>query len=322
MREYPTNHDPPRHQIIMSADIEALSASKLFSVTGLNVLITGGGSGLGAYMARCLAVNGAAQIVIVGRREEALNRTVSSLPEQYAKVIIPVVGDVSSKSSLASVLEAVTNKHGVKSLDVLICNSGISGPSCDVNSPKTVEELSKSMLGPDEHDITNTYHVNMTGIHLTVATFLPLLDAANKARTETDPKAFKPRPQIITTSSVGGYNRTPMGNLSYGPSKAGVIHMTKQLSTVLVPHDIRANTIAPGLYFSEMTEGMMKNQNKLDTHNIEGTWPRDYIPATRSGDEEDMAGVVLWLCSRAGGYINGNVVVTDGGRLSVMKSSY
>lgn len=113
-----------------------------------------------------------------------------------------------------------------------------------------------------------------------------------------------------------------MGNLSYGPSKAGVIHMTKQLSTVLVPFDIRANTIAPGLYLSEMTEKHMENQGKKDTHNVEGTWSKDIIPATRSGDEEDFAGAILWLCSRAGGYINGDVIVTDGGRLSVMPSSY
>ena len=98
--------------------------------------------------------------------------------------------------------------------------------------------------------------------------------------------------------------------------------MTKQLATMLVPYDIRANAIAPGLYLSEMTSGMMDAQNKTASHNVEGTWDKSVVPATRTGDEEDMAGVILWLCSRAGAYVCGNVVVSDGGRLGVVPGSY
>ena len=206
-------------------DISRLQAGNLFGVNGLKVVITGGGSGLGAYMARALAVNGASKVFIVGRREDSLNKTKSSLPEQYAQAIIPVVGDVTSKSSLTSVLEAVSSTHGVKELDVLICNSGISGPGVATRDTKnnkpldSVRELSKNMLAPEEQEITSTYHVNLTGVHLTIATFLPLLDAANKARPEPSASTqFKPRPQIITTSSIGGLSRMPLGNLSYGPS--------------------------------------------------------------------------------------------------------
>lgn len=312
-----------------SEDVSKLQAANLFGVNGLNVIITGGGSGLGAYMARALAVNGAAKIFIIGRREEALTRTKSSLPEQYSKVIIPILGDVTSKSSLASVRDKIKNEHSTTQIDVLFCNSGISGPSVATSDPKTkkpyesVDGLAAAMLEPEGDAISSTFHVNVTGIHLTVATFLPLLDAANEARPSPSADApFKPRPQIITTASIGGYNRVPLGNLSYGPSKAAVIHLTKQLATVLVPHDIRANAIAPGLYLSEMTEGSMKAQGRAEAHNVEGTWPKDVIPATRSGDEEDMAGAILFLCSRAGGYVNGNVLVTDGGRLSVLPGSY
>jgi NAD(P)-dependent dehydrogenase (short-subunit alcohol dehydrogenase family) len=133
---------------------------------------------------------------------------------------------------------------------------------------------------------------------------------------------FKPRPQIITTASVGGFNRKPLGNLSYGASKAGLMHMTKQFATMLVPYDIRANCIAPGFYYTEMTESMYKNTNKTEVHNVEGTWPKEMVPATRTGDEEDMAGCTLFLCSRAGAYIDGNVIVTDGGRIAVLPATY
>ena len=98
--------------------------------------------------------------------------------------------------------------------------------------------------------------------------------------------------------------------------------MTKQLATALVPYDIRANVIAPGLYLSEMTQSMYNAQGKTESHNVEGQWDKSVVPATRTGDEQDMGGVVLWLCSRAGAYINGQVVVTDGGRLGVVPATY
>lgn len=76
------------------------------------------------------------------------------------------------------------------------------------------------------------------------------------------------------------------------------------------------------MYYSEMTQGMYQKTNTTENHNVEGTFPKDYVPATRTGDEEDMAGAILYLCSRAGAYVNGNILVTDGGRLSVMPATY
>ncbi|KAK5456188.1 hypothetical protein LTS15_005507 [Exophiala xenobiotica] len=306
----------------MSADIPKIEAGNLFNVNGLVAVITGGGSGLGRMMARALAANGASKVFIIGRREGSLKETADSVPGGN---IIPLVGDVTSKESLQQCVDKV--KAEVDSIDVLVANSGISGPSVptvDSNrQPIGIEQLTKNMWNPEPDAVTSTYAVNITGIHFTVAAFLPLLDAANKKRPQPPTEDnFKPRPQIITTGSIGGYNRNPLGNLSYGPSKSAVIHMTKQLATLLIPYDIRANIIAPGLYFSEMTEGMYKAQGKVETHNVEGTFPKDVIPATRSGDDQDMAGVILWLCSRAGAYINGCTVVTDGGRLGVVPSSY
>lgn len=305
-------------------DVSSILAQNLFNVNGLNIVITGAGSGLGAYMARALAVNGANKVFILGRREEALLRTQSSLPAEHAKTLIPITCDITSKEALAAAHETITKTHNITELDVLICNSGTNGPSADC-APDTIADLARNLLEPTEEALTNTYRVNLTGIHLTVATFLPLLDAANKARdsSEYNPTTTKARPQIITTASIGAFNRRPLSNLTYGPSKAGVIHLTKMLSTMLIPFDIRANTIAPGLYMSEMTEGFLGAKNiSKENHNIEGSVPKDMVPATRGGDEQDMAGVVLWLCSRAGSFINGCVVVTDGGRLSVVPNSY
>ncbi|KAI1624865.1 3-oxoacyl-reductase [Exophiala viscosa] len=304
-----------------SADIPKIEAGNLFNVNGLVAVITGAGSGLGRMMARALAANGASKVFIIGRREAALKETAESVP---GGKIIPLVGDVTSKESLQQCYDKV--KAQVDSIDVLVANSGISGPSVPVldseRKPVGIEQLAKNMWAPEPEDVNSTYLVNITGVHFTIAAFLPLLAEANKKRPQPTEENFKPRPQIITTGSIGGYNRNVLGNLSYGPSKSAVMHMSKQLATALVNYDIRVNVIAPGLYFSEMTEGMYKAQGKVETHNVEGTFAKDVVPATRTGDEQDMAGVILWLCSRAGAYINGCTVVTDGGRLSVLPSSY
>lgn len=66
-----------------------------------------------------------------------------------------------------------------------------------------------------------------------------------------------------------------------------------------------------------MTEQMIKERGEE-----KDAWPKDFIPEQRVGDVKDMAGAVLFLTSRAGGYINGNVLVIDGGRLSVLPATY
>lgn len=97
--------------------------------------------------------------------------------------------------------------------------------------------------------------------------------------------------------------------------------MMKSMSTLLGKFDIRCNVIAPGLYHSEMSAPVFQ-QRGIESGQEEGKFDRNVIPATRSGLEEDIAGLILWLWSRAGAYINGNVLVLDGGRLGVVPSSY
>ena len=219
-------------------------------------------------MARALALNGASHVFVLGRRLESLQNTASSVPSSN---VHPIQCDVTSKETLSKAVDTIKNDHGVSAVDVLICNSGIGGPSVPTvdasQNPVPFDTLVSNMWKPDFDAITTTYSTNLTATHFTIAAFLPLLNAANAQRPDPPTREnFRPRPQIITTASIGGFNRKPLGNLSYGPSKAGLMHLTKQLATLLIPYDIRANSIAPGLYLSEMTQGMMKNQGKEDTH--------------------------------------------------------
>jgi len=93
------------------------------------------------------------------------------------------------------------------------------------------------------------------------------------------------------------------------------------MSTYFGPWGIRANCIAPGLYPSEMTvkHPAMQREKPITE---KGSMPSEIVPATRSGTEEDIQGAILFLTSRAGAYINGNTVVTDGGRLGQTPATY
>ncbi|KAK6225401.1 hypothetical protein QIS74_01448 [Colletotrichum tabaci] len=271
-------------------------------VKGLIAVVTGGGTGIGLMIAQGLEANGAI-VYIIGRRKETLEKAASTAKHGN---IHAIQGDITQKSDLDRAVAEIKQAHGY--VNVVIANSGISGPALKGLPPNpTIAQYRDFVFGWDQKDFTETFAVNTTGVFFTVAAFLELLDEGNKRGN------FKQRSQVIATSSIGAYNRQPMG-FAYGASKAAVVHMFKQLSTVLVPFNIRANVIAPGFYPSEMTTGMLEQHKD--------GWPKSFIPEERAGDLEDMAGAVLFLVSRAGAYTNGNVLVTDGGRLGVVPSSY
>ena len=145
----------------MSTEIPKIDAASLFSVHGLVAVITGGGSGLGAMMARALAVNGAQKVFIIGRREDSLKKVASSLPG--IDTIIPIVGDVTSKDNLKNCVEQV--KKQVSHIDVLVANSGISGPSTPLvdenQQPLPFEKFAENMFSPTPEAVTSTYAVNI-----------------------------------------------------------------------------------------------------------------------------------------------------------------
>ncbi|KAK1472462.1 short-chain dehydrogenase/reductase [Colletotrichum cuscutae] len=279
-----------------------LNAADLFGVKGLIAVVTGGGTGIGLMIAQGLEANGAI-VYIIGRRQEALEQAAKTAQNGNIRTI---QGDITSKSDLERAVAEIKEAHGY--VNVVIANSGIGGPALKGLPPNpTIAQYRDFVFGWEQKDFTETFAVNATGVFFTVAAFLELLDEGNKRSN------FKQRSQVIATSSIGAYNRNPMG-FAYGASKAAVVHMFKQLSTTLVPFNIRANVIAPGFYPSEMTTAT------VEAHK-EG-WPKTTIPEERAGDVEDMAGAVLFLVSRAGAYTNGNVLVTDGGRLGIVPSSY
>ncbi|KAI0835890.1 NAD(P)-binding protein [Hypoxylon sp. FL0890] len=282
----------------------AVEPNDLFSVKGLVAVVTGGGSGIGLMMTQALESNGAI-VYIIGRRKEVIEKAAATAKHGNIR---PIQGDVTNKADLERAAAEIKSAEGF--VNVVIANSGTTGPSLvGIPPERTLSQFRDHLLGTDSAAFTNTFHVNTTGVFNTIAAFLELLDEGNKRGN------LKQKSQVIATSSIGAYNRKPIAGYAYGPSKAAVVHMMKQFATGLVPYGIRSNVIAPGFYPSDMTQDLQAKKPGEE-------WPKSVVPEQRFGDEEDIAGTILYLVSRAGAYINGNVLVTDGGRLGILPSAY
>ncbi|CAN8096137.1 unnamed protein product [Discula destructiva] len=295
-----------------SSTTPSLAAADLFTVNGLVVVVTGGATGIGLMIVKALEQNGA-KVYIIGRRKEVLEK-VAKEESKHGK-IIPLQGDATSKDDLARIVAHITAETGY--INLLVANAGITGPT--FSSPATLSastsltDLHSELWSVDPAAFDSTFSVNVRGVYFSVVAFLPLLHAGNEKANVAQSS------QVVVTSSIGGYNRTPMAHFSYSASKAGVTHMAKQLATAFAKYNIRCNVIAPGLYPSQMTEGIVEDmQNKLSPEEL----ATRVSPLGRAGNAEDMAGCILWLASKAGAWLSGMIVVTDGGKLSIVASSY
>ena len=138
--------------------------------------------------------------------------------------------------------------------------------------------------------------------------FAPLLQ---KRASREDPS------RILVTGSVAGIGigtvLSKNSAFGYSASKAAVLHLARNLAIELGPRHILVNGIAPGFFPSKMSDGLLENSDDLE--NMTKAHPNG-----RVGQAEDIAAAVVYLCSRAGGHVNGDTLVLDGGNL-ISKSS-
>lgn len=297
-----------------------LEANSLFRVDGIVAAITGGGTGIGLIMAKALVANGASKVYILGRRQDVLTTAAEATPG-----LVPLQCDVTSKSSLQAAVDAITSQTGY--INLLVANSGTGGTPNRWNSNLSISEQRKSLF--EDHDMdafTDTLNVNVTGAFFTIVAFLELLDAGNKnalsggfgkpLREGSD--VISIQSQVVVTSSIAAFIRGGLTAPAYACSKAAILHLSKQAASHLAKYGIRVNTLAPGLFPTELAVPLIR-QRKPEEEPFEDSM---FIPARRFGDEGDMAGTLLFLASRAGSYVDGSLLVQDGGRLSVMCASY
>ncbi|KAK5684665.1 hypothetical protein LTR17_027154 [Elasticomyces elasticus] len=292
-----------------------MDTQTLFNVRDMVFVVTGGGSGLGAMMSLALDANGASKVFVLGRREASLKDTAS---KAINASIIPVPCDVSSKEELQKAVDTI--KKQTPFVNAVIANSGVMGPfttiaprPADETISSTQQQLWETSLG----DSSQVFDVNVLGAFYTFVAFLNLLEAGN-THPESRGKTGFIQSQFITVSSLAAFSRSENVSYMYMASKAALVHLTKSLATGFGPRGIRANSISPGLYLTEMTN-FVANGADLS---IPGSVPRSQIPMTRTGAPADIAGAVLFLTSRAGAFLNGNVILSDGGAVGNEPATY
>jgi NAD(P)-dependent dehydrogenase (short-subunit alcohol dehydrogenase family) len=260
----------------MSDQDEAINVQDLFSIKGKVALVTGGSRGIGLMIARGF-VEGGAKVYISSRKKEVCDLVAEKLSTVGRCVSIPV--DLSTTAGRDELVRELSAREEV--LHVLVNNAGAAWGATLADYP--------------ESGFDKVMDTNVKSIFFLTRDFVPLLE---KSARPDDPA------RVINIGSIDGLKVPSVENYAYAPSKAAVHHLTRVLAVKLGPRGITVNAIAPGPFESQMTRWLLDNFQKQ----IE-----DDCPLGRIGSPSDMAGVAIYLASRAGAYVNGAVIPVDGG---------
>ncbi|OTB04726.1 hypothetical protein M426DRAFT_11359 [Hypoxylon sp. CI-4A] len=274
---------------------------KLFDLKGHVALVTGGGSGIGLMATQALVANGA-KVYITGRTKEKLDRVV----EQYSEgkdSIVPLQCDVTDKQQMANLAREIEARE--KCLCILVNNAGVSGATMQTEAG-SAEEMRRNLFD-NEHstvdDWTDVYRTNVAQLFFATTAFLPLLE---KSAQHFDGWSGT----VINITSISGLVKTAQHHFAYNASKGAAIHLTRMLASEIAANrlKIRVNSIAPGVFPSEMTtEGSNEDQKS----HIPKDKYESKVPAGRPGKDDDMAQSVLFFAVNQ--YLNGQTVAVDGG---------
>ncbi|TDZ18101.1 Rhamnolipids biosynthesis 3-oxoacyl-[acyl-carrier-protein] reductase [Colletotrichum sidae] len=282
---------------------ELFTRSHLFDLTGKVALVTGGGTGIGLMATQALAANGA-KVYITSRNSEKLDNTVETYGKNIAGEIIPIQADVTKKDDINKLVEEISSRE--KCLCILVNNAGVSSSPIEVESDDA-HDMKKSLFDSESsnfEDWTDTYKTNVAAVFYTAASFLPLLQKS----TEHHPGWSS---TIINISSISGMIKKSQHHFSYNASKAATIHVNRMLAEEIASNGIkiRVNSIAPGVFPSEMTTKKPADDDQKS--DIPKEKYADKVPAGRPGKDEDMAATVLYFACNQ--YLNGQTLAVDGG---------
>ncbi|WP_420126801.1 SDR family oxidoreductase [Longimicrobium sp.] len=254
---------------------------ELFDLTGRVALVTGGGRGLGEQIARGLAQAGAA-VAVASRSEEACAEVARELTDEYGARTLALRMDVSSEDDVRAAVERVEAELGP--IDLLVNNSGTSWGAPAAEMP--VEAWRKVM------------EVNATGA------FLCSREVGKRLIERGEPGA------ILNVASIAGLAGTApevLDAVGYSASKGAIIAFTRDLAIKWARYGIRVNAVAPGFFPTKMTKVVLERAEKLVARSV---------PLGRTGGEDELMGVALFLLSPASGYVTGQVLAVDGGLMA------
>ncbi|MBA2283560.1 MAG: SDR family oxidoreductase [Acidimicrobiia bacterium] len=252
-----------------------MSDRGLFDVKGKVVLVTGGSRGIGLMIARGF-VEGGAKVYISSRKAEVCDQVAADLSAVGECSSLPA--DVSTEDGCRGLAAALADRE--PALHVLVNNAGATWG-----------------VPIEEHNDTSWDRVldlNVKGVFHLTKFLLPQLRAA---AIDDDPA------RVINIGSIDGIQVPIMETFSYSASKAAVHQLTRHLARSLAP-TITVNAVAPGPFESKMMAATLE---------AFGDQIAKTAPMRRIGRPDDMAGVAIYLASRAGAYVTGAVIPVDGG---------
>lgn len=250
--------------------------SELFSVKGKVVLVTGGSRGIGLMIARGF-VEAGAKVYISSRKKQVCDQVARELSELGNCISVPA--DLSSEAGVEQLAGEIAGRES--SLHVLVNNAGANWGAPFADYPASAFD--------------KLFALNVKAVFLLTRELVPLLEQAARPG---DPA------RVINVGSADGVRPPALEVYAYGASKAALHHLTRHLARKLARQLITVNAVAPGPFESKMMEATLE---KLREQVIAA------VPLRRIGEPEDMAGIAIYLASRAGAYVTGTVISVDGG---------
>jgi 2-deoxy-D-gluconate 3-dehydrogenase len=252
-----------------------------YRLDGKVAIITGSTRGIGNAIARTMAGFGAA-VVITGRKQEQCDAVAAEIIADGGKAL-GVATDVTSAESRQNLIEKTVAEFG--RLDILVNNAGVGGTP-------------KKLIDMDEGFYDNIMNADLKAVY-----FLSQL-AAQQMKAQGCEKGTHPY-RIINMSSAAGI-KSPIGDTVYGSAKAAVTHLTRIMANELARFGITCNTVAPGYVLTDMTKDQMADEKNAAA-------VQRMIALRRYAMPVEMASVVNFVASPAGGYLTGVLIPVDGG---------
>jgi NAD(P)-dependent dehydrogenase (short-subunit alcohol dehydrogenase family) len=249
---------------------------------GKSALITGGGGGIGRATALAFAREGA-RVAVADLMAEAARETVA-LVNAAGGQAISLSGDVADDADVRAMVDAVVGTYG--RLDCAFNNAGIAGWQVDAVGKKTAEW--------SEEAFDRMIAVNLKGVWLCMRYELPQMQTQGGGA-------------IVNTASIAGLAGLPTSS-AYVAAKHGVVGLTKTASIEYAEANIRVNAVCPGYIRTPMTEPGMR---------LRGEAILAQTPFKRLGNPEEIAEMVVWLCSERASFVSGVAYNVDGGYMAV-----
>jgi NAD(P)-dependent dehydrogenase (short-subunit alcohol dehydrogenase family) len=252
-----------------------MDVQQLFSVRGKVALVTGGSRGIGLMIATGFAAGGA-RVYVAARKQDEVDAAVKQLSAHGEA--IGLVADLSTQLGTRALADDIAKRE--PRLHVLVNNAGANWGAPLAEYPESGWDKVMALNVKAVFDLTRF--------------LLPQLEAAS---TPGDPA------RVINVGSIDGIQVPVLETYAYSASKAAVHHLSRVLARKLAPK-VTVNAIAPGPFESKMMAETLRRF---------GDAIRNSCPLGRIGEPEDMAGIALYLASRAGAYVTGAVIPVDGG---------